>query len=289
MQFSDLSVFASVAAEGSITRAAQTLNTVQSNVTGRIKVLEREVGASLLHRHSRGVTLTEAGRRLLPYALRIVALTKEAKRAACDDGTPRGSLRLGSMETTAAIRLPPVLAGFHRLYPDVQLEIVTGTTASLLQDVLEYRLDAALVAGPVDVGELDSHRVFEEELVLVTAPGWREPGPDSASGGPTLVVFRHGCAYRQRLEQFVTSQGWLPFRRLEFGTLDGILGCVAADVGVTLLPRVVVARMAAQGRVSAHALPPEQASVDTMLVRRREAFVGSAMLQFLADVERVAA
>src|SRR5712664_2706230 len=101
---------------GGITRAADELNTVQSNITHRVKALEAEIGAPLFERHSRGMTLTGAGRRLLPYAQRMAALSHEAVLAARDDGEPKGPLAIGSMETTAAVRLPSLLAEFHRRF-----------------------------------------------------------------------------------------------------------------------------------------------------------------------------
>src|SRR6202011_94907 len=117
MELSDLTTFATVAHTGGITRAADELNTVQSNITQRVKALEAEIGTPLFERHSRGMTLTGAGRRLLPYAQRMAALLREAVLAARDDGEPKGPLAIGSMETTAAVRRRGRLAGFPRGVP----------------------------------------------------------------------------------------------------------------------------------------------------------------------------
>ena len=135
MDASDLRVFEAVARLGGISRAATELNTVQSNVTARIRSLEAGLGEPLFQRHSRGVTLTAAGERLLPYAHRIAALLVEATAAVRDDGTPRGALIIGSLETTAALRLSPVLASYVAAYPDVDLTLRPGTTAELVDDV----------------------------------------------------------------------------------------------------------------------------------------------------------
>src|SRR2546429_648015 len=137
MELSDLLTFSTVARLGGITRAADELNTVQSNVTQRVKALEAEIGTALFERHSRGMTLTGAGKRLLPYAQRMTALSREAVLAARDDGEPKGPLVIGSMETTAAVRLPPLLADFHRNFPAVRLSLRTATTADLVAGVVE--------------------------------------------------------------------------------------------------------------------------------------------------------
>src|SRR3982751_1218224 len=143
MEMSDLLTFWAVARLGGITRAADELNTVQSNVTQRVKALEAEIGTALFERHSRGMTLTGAGKRLLPYAQRMATLSREAVLAARDDGEPKGPLAIGSMETTAAVRLPPLLADFHRRFPAVRLSPRPAPTRPLVACVLEGTLDGA--------------------------------------------------------------------------------------------------------------------------------------------------
>src|SRR5260370_40523387 len=202
MELTDLLTFSTVARLGGITRAAEERKTVQSNVTQRIKALEAEIGTALFERHSRGMALTGAGRRLLPYAQRMVVLSREAVLAARDDGEPKGPLAIGSMETTAAVRLPSLLAEFHRRFPAVRLTLRTAPTADLVTAVLDGTLDGAFVAGPIDHAELTAATVFKEELMLVPARRWaslaalRAGTPQSR---PTALEFRTGCTYRQRL------------------------------------------------------------------------------------------
>jgi DNA-binding transcriptional LysR family regulator len=283
VELTDLLTFSTVARTGGITRAADELNTVQSNVTQRVKALEAEIGTALFERHSRGMTLTGAGRRLLPYAQRMAALSREAVLAARDDGEPKGPLAIGSMETTAAVRLPALLAEFHRRFPAVRLTLRTATTADLVTAVLDGTLDGAFVAGPIEHVELSSTVAFREELVLVTArrgtslAGLRAGTPES---GPTALVFRTGCTYRQQLEQVFTEFGWPSAARFELGTLDGMIGCVAADVGVTLLPRAVVERDHLSGDINVHTIGPLQSRVDTLFIRRRSAHQNSALQGF---------
>jgi DNA-binding transcriptional LysR family regulator len=285
MELSELVTFSTVARTGGVTRAAEELNTVQSNITQRVKALEAEIGTPLFERHSRGMTLTGAGRRLLPYAQRMAALSREAVLAARDDGEPKGPLAIGSMETTAAVRLPSLLAQFHRRFPDVRLSVRTAPTADLVAAVLDGSLDGAFVAGPIEHAELTAVTAFREDLVLVTARHWaslaalRAGTPES---GPTALVFRTGCTYRQRLEQVFTELGWPSATRFEFGTLDGMIGCVAADMGVTLLPRAVVERGDLKGEIRIHALSASQSRVDTVFIQRRSAHQYSALQGFIS-------
>jgi DNA-binding transcriptional LysR family regulator len=285
MEFSDLMTFAAVARCGGITRAASELGTVQSNVTNRIKALEGEVGVALFERHSRGTTLTGAGRRLLPYVDRLAALSREAMFATRDDGVPKGPLAIGSMETTAAVRLPPLLVQFHRRCPAVKLTLRTGPTAALVDSVLDGTFDGAFVSGPIEHPELMAVSAFREELVLVTAAQWRSLAAlrkATAAPGPTALVFRIGCSYRQRLEQILAEFGWPSAARLEFGTLDGIIGCVAANMGVTLLPRAVVERAGFNGGIRSHSLSGPAKWAETLFIRRRTGHEDSALKSFIA-------
>lgn len=289
MELSDLVTFSTVARLRGVTRAANELNTVQSNITQRVKALEAEIGTPLFERHSRGMTLTGAGRRLLPYAQRLAALAREAVLAAREDGEPKGPLSIGSMETTAAVRLPSLLAEFHRRFPAVQLSLRTAPTADLVAAVLDGSLDGAFVAGPIEHAELTDVTAFREDLVLVTARRWtslaalRAGTPES---GPTALVFRTGCTYRQRLEQLLTEFGWPSAARFELGTLDGMIGCVAAGMGVTLLPRAVVERSDQSGNIRIHPLSPSQSQVDTIFIQRRGAHRYSALQGFVACLEK---
>jgi LysR family transcriptional regulator, cell division regulator len=286
VELTDLLTFAAVARTGGITRAAEELNTVQSNVTQRVKALEAEIGTALFERHSRGMTLTGAGRRLLPYAQRMTALSREAVLAARDDGEPKGPLAIGSMETTAAVRLPTLLADFHRRFPAVRLSLRTATTADLVAGVLDGNFDGAFVAGPIEHADLTSTVAFREELVLVTARHIKtlaELRAATPEGGPTALVFRTGCTYRQRLEQILTEFGWPSATRFELGTLDGMVGCVAAGMGVTLLPRAVVGR---NDSISIHAVGAAQSRVETLFVTRRAAHEYSALRGFISCLSK---
>ncbi|HEX9463992.1 MAG TPA: LysR family transcriptional regulator [Alphaproteobacteria bacterium] len=281
MDSADLRIFEAVARLGGMNRAAAELNTVQSNVTARIRLLEERLGAPLFDRHSRGVELTAAGRRLLPYATRVGRLLAEARRAVEDNGVPKGPLDIGSLETTAAVRLPPVLAAYAARYPEVDLVLNTGTSAEMIERVLARKLEAAFVCGPVDHPELVQEPVFEEELVLVTAPSIRRLDALPRGDDLKIVVLRAGCSYRQKLEDILARRGIVGLRRLEFGTIDGIIGCVMAGLGVTLLPLSVVESASRAGKLAYHPLPANEGRVETAFVRRRDAFVSTALAAFL--------
>ena len=239
MQLKTLRMFDAVCTTGSFGAAAQQLCTVQSNVTAHIKKLEDELGVQLLERCA-PVRATSAGLALQPYARRMLQLHDEASALFAGSSAPAGSLRIGSMQTTAALRLPPVLARLHQRHPLIDLQLRTGSTAELLEALAAGALDCVLVSGRPPQPRWQAHEVFVEELVLVAGHPMQDlPAADQLLRTPFLA-FPQGCSYRQRVELLLASQGVMAARIMEMGTLDAILGCVAAGMGHALLPRAVV-------------------------------------------------
>ena len=284
MDTRDLATFATVARLGGMSRAARAFNTVQSNVTQRVRRLEEALGVSLFERSRHGAKLTAAGERLMPYAARVDALLAEATRAARDDGAPRGTLAIGALETTAALRLSPLLASYASAYPYVDLVLRTGTTAEMIDQVLDRTLEGAFVCGPVAHPELVATPAFEEELALLSAPSKASMDRILAQPDLRLVILRAGCSYRQRLEEVLARRGIVGLRRLEFGTLEAILGAVSAGLGITLLPRALIGSAWRGGRIATHRLPKIEARVQTIFVRRRDMLCSSALLAFQKHV-----
>ena len=284
MNSSDLRVFETVARLGGMGRAAAELNTVQSNVTSHIRRLEQELGTALFRRLPRGVEPTAAGQRLLPYAIKVAQLLDEARRAAMDDGAPQGQLVIGTLETTAALRLADRLTTYVSTYPQVDLALKTGTTCELLEQVVNHKLDGALVCGPVMHPELDAEAIFSEELVLLTSPDVASFDALARQHEVRIIVLRSGCSYRQRLEDILARRGIPSPRVLEFGTLEAVFGCVAAGLGVTLLPRALLGTVWGKGRVAVHELPAQDAEVDTVFVRRRDTAPFAALTAFVATM-----
>lgn len=281
MDAADLKFFAAVAKAGGMNRAASKLNTVQSNVTARVRTLEEELGVALFHRGHNGVTLTAAGERLLPYAMKVTHLLDEARRAVKDDGEPRGRLTIGSLETNAALRLLPVLAAYSESYPDVDLVLRTGSTYELIAQVLDHTLEGAFVCGPVNHQDLVEEVFFYEELVVLAPRTVRSLDEVTRKGDVKIVVHPPGCAYRQILENILIKRGAVGIRHLEFGTLETIYRSVGAGLGITLLPRSLIGSIWRDNAVSVHELPEAESRITTVFVHRQDALISSALKEFL--------
>lgn len=262
-----LQIFKAVVDFGGITRAAAQLNRVQSNVTTRVKQLEERLDVKLFQRQNGKLVLSAEGKLLLAYAERLLRLSSEAE-AAIRSGTPRGTLRVGTLESTAAARLPPLLARYHQTYPDVQIELVTGTSGALINKVRSYEVEAAFVAEPFTANDLERQEVFVEELVLITArtsPRIRTPKDLKNS---TVIAFSTGCSYRRILEDWLGQAAVVPDRVLELASYHAIVACVAAGSGLAIVPRSVLRAVNAENEVAIYPLPDRVAKARTMLVWR---------------------
>lgn len=284
MDINDLKIFQTVAHYGSITKAAHELNFVQSNVTARIKQLEAALNTTLFYRHSRGVTLTSSGKTLLSYAEKMIHLFNESIKAVNDSHIPQGPLSIGSMETTAAVRLPAILALYHKNFPEVDLLLRTGSTEQLIQAVLDYEIDGAFVAGPVHHPDITQEVIFNEKLYLVTAPSSVPLKTINEIKNRTILVFRQGCSYRARLQQWLYSEGILPIKIIEFGSLEAIIGGVMAGMGVSLLPLSIVSKYNESGQLTILQIPEDYSIVDTVFIRRRDVFMSRALQSFLKSI-----
>lgn len=268
MDFASLQVFKAVADEGGISRAARRLHRVQSNVTTRIQGLEASLGTQLFVRERRGLHLSPAGQVFLQYAERMLRLAGEARDAVAGDA-PRGVLRIGTLESTAASRLPPLFARYHAAHPAVTVELVTGTTDALIEAVLGRRLEAAFVADCRPSVRLDALPAFREELVLVAPrshPAIRR-GRDVRAD--TLIAFPSGCAYRRRLHDWLGADGVVPARVLELASYHAIVACVASGTGIAIVPRSVLATLRHDEGVAVHPLGRGAAASATALVWRK--------------------
>jgi len=156
----------------------------------------------------------------------------------------------------------------------------------LIDEVLASALDGAFVCAPVKHSDLVGELAFREELVIAAAPGVKSLKQLLGASQLKILVKGPGCAYRSRLEELLARRGLTPTGVMEFGTLEAIVGCVEAGLGITLLPRGLLELPERNGRLSILRLPSSEARIEIMFIRRRDALSFSAMdafLQFAID------
>jgi DNA-binding transcriptional LysR family regulator len=268
VEFSQLRIFQAVAEEGSITRAAERLHRVPSNLSTRLKQLEEQLGVELFVRERQRLQLSPAGKVLLDYTTKLFALHDEA-HAAVQGGQPAGDFVLGTMYSTAAIHLPELLARYHRRYPAVNLQVQSGPSGELLEGLLTGRLDAALVDGPLELAGLDGVPLCDERLVLISEAD--HPPVRSALDveGRSVFTFRQGCSYRMRLEAWFAHDHAAMGRAMEIESYPGMLACVIAGSGVALMSESMLASLPGRESVAVHPLAEPFASATTWLMWRK--------------------
>lgn len=281
MQLKALRLFLAVARARSFVAAAETENTVQSNVTAHVKKLEAELGVRLLRRQPGDVQLTSAGRRLLDHADAICRRHDAAVAEFTRGAGVRGRLSIGAMETTAAMRLPTVLAGFQSAHPEVDVTLFTGPTAQLLDRLLAGELDAVFAAATLPGHDFEQQVVFRERLVLISGrPLAGLPARDTLLRA-RFYAFPQGCSYRQRIDLLLNRLNLPPARVSEMGSLDAILGSVAAGLGFAVLPAGIVEAFADRYRVyTAEFERPEEAVADTYLIAPKAETATTAVRAF---------
>lgn len=268
VEFSQLRIFQAVAEEGSITRAAERLHRVPSNLSTRLKQLEEQLGVELFLRERQRLQLSPAGKVLLDYAARLFALRDEA-HGAVQGGQPAGDFVLGTMYSTAAIQLPALLARYHRAYPAVNLQVQSAPSSELLEGLLAGRLDAVLVDGPLELASLDGVPLCDEKLVLISEAD--HPPIRSARDveGRAVFTFRRGCSYRLRLESWFAHYHAAMGRAIEIESYQGMLACVIAGSGVALMSESMLASLPGRESVAVHPLAEPFASATTWLMWRK--------------------
>ncbi|AHG21817.1 LysR family transcriptional regulator [Chania multitudinisentens RB-25] len=271
MDLTQLRMFCSVAESGSIARAAEQLHRVPSNLTTRLRQLELELGTDLFIREKQRLRLSPMGHNFLCYAQRILALSEEAL-SITHAGEPAGNFTLGSMESTAATRLPSLLAAYHQRFPQASLSLITGTSGEITDRVRAGTLAAALVDGPLQYDELNGCIAFPEQMVMISSLNHALIENAHDAKGETLFAFRTSCSYRLRLESWFKHSGVLPGQIMEIQSYHAMLACVASGAGLAMIPYSVLNLLPGFERVKVHLLPAEIAETATWLLWRRDAF-----------------
>lgn len=281
MNIEDLYTFHVVAQEQSISKAAETLNFVQSNITARIKRLEQEYETQLFYRHRHGVTLTSTGKSLMTYTEQILHLINESKKAIIHSKSPTGPLAIGAMETAAAVRLPPLLAAYGRRYPEVELLLHTDRTSELVKMVLNREIEGAFIAGEANHPYLCEVPVFEEKLVFIVQRNLASRLVKDDLEQHNLIVFKSGCFYRTTMEDWLRAEGIVPKRTMELNTLEGIIGCVKAGLGMSMLTESVVDQLDRNHDLARYPLPGTTGSVTTRFIYHKDIVKTAAFNMFV--------
>lgn len=269
MELMQLEMFVAVADSGSITKAAQAMMRAPSNLSTRIQQLERELGVALLVRDRRQASLSADGEQFLEHARQIVELAHSAKSFA-RLGEPHGLFRLGALESTAAVRIPELLANYHLNHRDVELELVAESSGRLVDDLLSGHLTAAFTDGAPASPQLTGIRAFTETMIVAVPPTVDVEAPEFRSSRPTAFAFGSSCSYRQRFEDWMIAVDVRPARIVEISSYYSMVACVASGAGMAMFPESLFVSLPGAARVQKVPIEGDLGLAETWLTWRRD-------------------
>ncbi|CAM3580219.1 LysR family transcriptional regulator [Arcobacter aquimarinus] len=256
-----LRVFVEVAKEQSISKAAANLNFAQSNVTSRIKQLEKSINTILFYRVPKGVILSKEGEKLYPYAIEIVKKIEQANNE-MKNINQQEHLIIGSTESNASTRIVPFLLELHNDFPLMSLELITNTTREITKKVLDYKVDIAFITGEPKNEELMILNKIDETIVLVE--------PKNETAADVFLSFKDGCAYNEFGLNYLKQNFDKEYKNLQFGNYEIILGCVKAGMGISILPLSIVKKLKYEKDLKIQKLPKSIANLPTTIVCRKD-------------------
>lgn len=230
MESLELRIFREVAIAGSLSKAAENMCYVQSNITAHIQKLEKELGTVLFVRHNKGITLTRSGEKLLSYANSILDLIDKAKYEFQQD---THGLHIGATQTLAAYKLPLWLSHYQKDFPDVNVSVLTENQEQLVELVSHQVVDCAFVEKKYVSEQLQSIFSFDEELCLI-APV--QSDEKLLRNSPIITNKIPTCPYRRILLEWAALQSSEMPKIIEFDTIEAIVHSVSLGMGIWLLP-----------------------------------------------------
>ena len=256
MDLRQLSTFRAAARTGSFAQTALDLHYAPSTVTEQVRALEASMDASLFERHGRGVRLTQAGRRLLPYAERLVDMAEDARRAVAGEVSITGSVTIGGLETLCAFRLPRALASMRRSHPELRVQVRPASRPDLERALLDGEIEIALTLGePFGRPDLESQALRAEPLALIVSPDHPLAANEQVTvddlASETFLLTEVGCSFRALVDSAFAGRTDRPVHSDEFASVGALKRSVTEGIGVTLLPEVAVADELASGKLMA--------------------------------------
>ncbi|HDR7795598.1 TPA: LysR family transcriptional regulator [Bacillus luti] len=291
MEIKQLITFKIAADTLNFTQTAKKLNFAQSSVTAQIKTLEAELGTPLFERLGKRLFLTEAGRKFQLYADKMIALSNEAKMAVKDDEEIAGTLIIGAQESQCTYRLPSILKRFKARFPQIKLIFKPAhSNKDAKEQLMEGKIDLAFILDECKAEDvLHIEPLMKEELKVVATPVHRLAGKPAITTkdleSETLLLTELGCSYRILFEELFRTEDVYPANKIEFVSVEAIKQCVIADLGIAILPAIVVEKDIREGTIQELHLENAISPIYTQIAWHKDKWMTAPLQQFI-DVTR---
>jgi DNA-binding transcriptional LysR family regulator len=283
-----VTAFIEVARRQSVSRAAEALFLTQPALSARIQGLERDLGAELFVRTSRGMKLTEAGEAFLPYAVRALGtLTDGRMQVNSLERGGAGRLAIGAAPAVSTYVLPTLLKRFAQSHPRVEVSVRTGHSEEMLDLVLREQVDVGLVRS-LHHRDVVPTPLYEDRLILVVEPGHRfaQKGRIRLAeiAGEQLILFDRTSSYHQLTNALFRGAGVAPAGVMELDNIDAAKKMIEQGFGVALLPHTSVTDELEAGRLAEVTIrDAEPVRRQIVAVRRRDAGAPSGPVAAFLD------
>lgn len=261
MDSSLLKVFVAVCERGSISLGAQDLGYTQSNVTLRIKQLEKVLGFPVFHRVPKGVTLTYEGTKLIPYAKEIVEKVEIASLQ-MKNINEQELLRIGTSQANATIRLLPFIEKLTTKFPTMDLELYADGTPQVVEKLLDYKVDIAFIMGKPDVKEITVLNSFDDAPYLVEAKNKKSKN--------CLIGYRQRSTHFDYLKKYEEGIGNSDYTTMIMENYEVMLGCVNLGMGKAFLSKHIVEKFGYLDDLKLTKVPGISEQLNTYLICRKD-------------------
>jgi DNA-binding transcriptional LysR family regulator len=286
MDMKQLNTFLTVSNLLNFTKAADALGYAQSSITAQIRQLEYELGTVLFERIGKKVMLTQAGRKLIPYATQILQLSGNMKNAVSNTEKPTGTLTVGTAESLSIYRLPPIIREYRRLYPEVDIELKLMGCAEFLPGLSGGTIDIAFSIGT----RLEARSVTEvlelpEAIQVLAYPGHpliKKKKIQSADfDRESLLLTGRDCCYRGAFMKKLAAENVNPRVVLETDSIQVIKQSAMSGLGICVLPEISVAEEAAAGQLIPLDFDTTSFQIVSQLLYHKDKWISPALNEFI--------
>jgi DNA-binding transcriptional LysR family regulator len=284
MTLRHLKIFVTVCGEGGITKAAQKLFLAQPTVSFAVAELEKHYGVKLFDRLSRRLYLTDAGKKLLPYAQHIVLMFDEMENEA-QNLDQSGTLRIGASITIGTFLMPGLIKAFSKIRPGVNIRVQVDNSGQIEQAVLSNQADLGLIEGVAHSAQLTGEPFRDDELVLLFAPGHRWEAQKSVMPGELkeepFLMRERGSGGREILESALLLQEVEIEPAWESISTQAIIRAVENGLGVAVLPFLLVKSHLEQGRLVTRPIEGLSLKRKFAVIYHKNKYITSTMQKFI--------
>ena len=290
MEIRNLITFSKIAALNSESKEAENLGYAQSTIATQMQLLEQELGVKLIERTGRKIKLTNSGETFLKYANEIIDLVNEGKEVIRNESIPKGTLKIGVVESLCTIRLPKILEAYHERYPDVNIELKVGICSELRKMLKKNIVDIIFILDrKIDDEQFISCMDKYEHMVILCSPSNKLMKKSKVTlediQNESLILTEKGCSYRKDFEEIFQKKSINTNLVLESGSIEAIKRFVKSNIGITLLPKMTVEEELKNKELVELTVEGCEFKMYTQVLYNKKKYITSGMNAFLGMIE----